>query len=161
MSNTPPKKIPKIESVHVNKKALFDFDVLETLEAGIGLLGAEVKSIREGGCNLKGSYVVLASGRPTIVGMRVSPYSHAPNLKHALDPTREREIFLKRKDIDRLMGKVKEKGVTLIAIEVYFKGSLLKLKVALVKGRKEHDKKQVLRERDLDRDAQKSISERG
>lgn len=92
--------------------------------------------------------------------MRVSPYSHSPNLKHALDPVREREVFLKRKDIDRLSGKVKEKGVTLIATEVYFKGSLLKLKVALVKGRKEHDKKQVLRERDLDRDARRSISER-
>lgn len=161
MSNSPSKKTPKIESVHVNKKALFDFEILETFEAGIGLLGAEVKSIREGGCNLKGSFVVLASGRPTVVGMRVSPYSHAPNLKHALDPVRERDVFLKRKDVDRLMGKVKEKGVTLIATEVYLKGSLIKLKVALARGRKEFDKKQVLRERDLDRDAKRSISERG
>lgn len=160
MSNSASKKTPKITSLHVNKKALFDFDVLETLEAGIRLTGAEVKSVREGGCNLKGSYVVLASGNPVITGMRVSPYSHAPNLAHASDPVREREVFLKRKDIDRLVGKVKEKGVTLIATEIYLKGSLVKLKIALVKGRKEHDKKQVLRERDLDRDAARQVSER-
>lgn len=133
MSNSESRKPPKIESVHSNKKALFDFDVLETFEAGIELLGTEVKSIREGGCNLKGSYVVLASGRPTIVGMRVSPYSRSPKLAHALDPVRERNVFLKRRDIDRLTGKIKEKGVTLIATEIYLKGNLVKLKVALAK----------------------------
>lgn len=133
MSNSENRKPPKIESVHSNKKALFDFDVLETFEAGIELLGTEVKSIREGGCNLKGSYVVLASGRPTVVGMRVSPYSRSPKLAHALDPVRERGVFLKRRDIDRLTGKIKEKGVTLIATEIYLKGNLVKLKVALAK----------------------------
>lgn len=158
--NSPERKIPKITSVHSNKKALFDFDVIENFEAGIKLTGAEVKSVREGGCNLKGSYVVLASGNPVITGMRIAPYSHATALKHAFDPVREREIFLKRKDIDRLAGKVKEKGVTLIATEVYLKGTLVKVKVALARGRKAHDKKQVLRERDLDRDAARSISER-
>jgi SsrA-binding protein len=133
MSNSESRKSPKIESVHSNKKALFDFDVLETFEAGIELLGTEVKSIREGGCNLKGSYVVLASGRPTVVGMRVSPYSRSPKLAHSLDPVRERNVFLKRRDIDRLTGKIKEKGVTLIATEIYLKGNLVKLKVALAK----------------------------
>lgn len=133
MSNSESRKPPRIESVHSNKKALFDFDVLETFEAGIELLGTEVKSIREGGCNLKGSYIVLASGRPTIVGMRVSPYSRSPKLAHALDPVRERNVFLKRWDIDRLTGKIKEKGVTLIATEIYLKGNLVKLKVALAK----------------------------
>lgn len=160
MTDTP-KPSPKITVVHSNKKALFDFDVLESLEAGIKLTGAEVKSVRDGGANLKGSYVVVASGHPVISGMRIAPYGHAANLKHAFDPVREREIFLKRKDIDRLMGKVKEKGVTLIATEVYLKGTLVKIKVALARGRKAHDKKQVLRERDLDRDAARSISERG
>lgn len=158
--NNPERKIPKIASVHSNKKALFDFDVIESFEAGIKLTGAEVKSVREGGCNLKGSYVVLASGNPVITGMRIAPYSHAVSLRHAFDPVREREIFLKRKDIDRLAGKVKEKGVTLIATEVYLKGTLVKVKVALARGRKAHDKKQVLRERDLDRDAMRAVSER-
>ncbi len=160
MSHSETRKSPKIEGVHSNKKALFDFDVLETLEAGIELLGTEVKSVREGGCNLKGSYVILASGRPVIVGMRISPYSRAPKLAHALNPVRERKVFLKRRDIDRLTGKIKEKGVALIATEVYFKGNLIKLKVALARGRKSHDKKQVLKERDLDRDARRSVSER-
>lgn len=151
---------PKIETVHSNRKALFDYEILENFEAGIKLTGAEVKSVREGGCNLKGSYVVLASGRPIITGMRISPYSHAANLRHAFDPTRDRDVFLKRKDITRLMGKIKEKGVTLIATEVYLKGSLVKVKIALARGRKAHDKKQVLKERDLDRDARRSVSER-
>lgn len=157
----PKRTSPKIETVHFNRKALFDYEILESFEAGVKLTGAEVKSVREGGCNLKGSYVVLASGLPVITGMRISPYSHAANLRHAFDPTRERDILLKRRDIDRLIGKIKEKGVTLIATEVYLKGSLVKLKIALVRGRKAHDKKQVLKERDIERDARRSLSERG
>ncbi len=151
---------PKITQVAQNKKALFDFEVLETLEAGVKLFGWEVQSLREGGCNLKGSYVIIAGGRAVVTGMRISPYSHAPGIKGAVDPTRDRELFLKRKDLDRLAGKVKEKGVALIATEAYFKGNLAKIQVALARGRKAYDKKQVLKERDLDRDARRMVSER-
>jgi SsrA-binding protein len=155
------KTSPKIESVHANRKALFDFEVLETFEAGIKLLGWEVKSLREGGCNLKGSYVVLAGGRPVITGMRISPYSHATTTRGLVDPVRERDVLLKKRDIERLAGKVKEKGISLIATEVYFKGNLAKLKLALGRGRKAHDKRQLLKERDIERDAVRSVSERG
>ena len=154
--NTSLERKNTIVSVHSNKKALFDYEVIKEYEAGIALFGHEVKSIRAKQCNLKGAYVTLQSGTPILRGFHISPYSGIGN-KTAIDPTRERILLLHKNDILSLAAKLKEKGLALIPTEVYLKGNLIKLKVALTKGRKKYDKKQLLKERDLDRNAQISI----
>lgn len=144
-------------SLHTNKKALFDYEIVQGYEAGIKLTGSEVKSIRAKQCNLKGSYVTLASGRPIIKGFHISPYASLGN-KKAIDPAYDRELFLRRKTIDYLSGKLKEKGFSLIPTEVYSKGNLIKISVALARGRKHFEKKQVLKERDVSRDMEREMS---
>ncbi|MDD2891850.1 MAG: SsrA-binding protein SmpB [Candidatus Gracilibacteria bacterium] len=143
-------------SLHVNKKALFDYEIVQGYEAGIKLTGPEVKSIRAKQCNLKGAYVSLASGRPILKGFHISPYEHLPH-KLGINPTADREILLKGKDIDYLTGKMKEKGFSLIPTEVYLKGNLIKILIALARGRKVFEKKQVLKERDVSRDMDREI----
>lgn len=143
-------------SLHVNKKALFDYEIVQGYEAGVKLTGPEVKSIRAKQCNLKGAYVSLASGRPVIKGLHVSPYENLPH-KLGINPTADREIFLHKKTIDYLTGKLKEKGFSLIPTEVYSKGNLIKISVALARGRKVFEKKQVLKERDVTRDMDHEI----
>ncbi len=143
-------------SLHINKKALFDYEIVQGFEAWIKLIWSEVKSIRAKQCNLKGSYVSLASGRPILKGFHVSPYIHIP-YKLGINPTADREILLKKKDIDSLIGKMKEKGFSLIPTEVYSKGNLIKISVALARGRKVFEKKQVLKERDVNRDMDREI----
>ncbi|OIP52559.1 SsrA-binding protein [Candidatus Gracilibacteria bacterium CG2_30_37_12] len=143
-------------SLHVNKKALFDYEIVQGYEAGIKLTGPEVKSVRAKQCNLKGSYVSLASGRPILKGLHISPYEHLPH-KLGIDPSADREIFLHKKTIDYLTGKLKEKGFSLIPTEVYSKGNLIKISVALARGRKVFEKKQVLKERDVNRDMEREI----
>ena len=119
-------------------------------------MGHEVKSIRAKQCNLKGSFVSLASGVPVLRKFHISPYAGLGN-KAAVDPLRERTLLLHKKDILALSSRLREGGVTLIPTRIYQKGNLIKLSVALAKGRKKYDKKQVLKERDLDRSAQISI----
>ncbi len=143
-------------SLHVNKKALFDYEIVQGYEAWIKLTGPEVKSIRAKQCNLKGSYVSLASGRPILKGFHVSPYANLPH-KLGVNPTADREVLLKKKDIDYLTGKMKEKGFSLIPTEVYSKGNLIKVCVTLARGRKVFEKKQVLKERDVTRDMDREI----
>lgn len=143
-------------SLHVNKKALFDYEIVQGYEAWIKLTGPEVKSVRAKQCNLKGSYVSLASGRPILKGLHISPYANLPH-KLGINPTADREIFLHKKTIDYLVGKMKEKGFSLIPTEVYSKGNLIKISVALARGRKVFEKKQVLKERDVSRDMDREI----
>lgn len=147
-----------IFSLHVNKKALFDYEIVQGYEAGIKLTGGEVKSIRAKQCNLKGSYVSLASGRPILKGFHISPYEHLGN-KKAMESAIDREIFLHKNDIDHLKGKLKEKGFSLIPTEVYSKGNLIKISVGLARGRKEFEKKQVLKERDVGRDMEREMKD--
>ncbi|MFA6090273.1 MAG: SsrA-binding protein SmpB [Candidatus Gracilibacteria bacterium] len=143
-------------SLHVNKKALFDYEIVQGYEAGIKLTGPEVKSLRAKQCNLKGSYISLTSGRPILKGLHISPYEHLPH-KLGINPTADREIFLHKKTIDYLLGKLKEKGFSLIPTEVYSKGNLIKISVALARGRKVFEKKQVLKERNVNRDMEREI----
>lgn len=151
-------KKPTIQVLHENKKALFDYEVLKDYEAGIKLSGYEVKSIRNKHCNLKGSYVSLQSGRPYLKGFHVSPYKEAFG-SHLVDPDHDRELFIHKKEIIYLSSKLKEKGFSLIPLEVYLKGNLIKIKIALAKGRKSFEKKQVLKERDVNREMQRAIKE--
>ncbi len=135
-----------------NKKAYFDYEILDSWEAGIELFWHEVKSLRAGHVNLKGSYISLLSGTPYIKSMHVTPWKTLVNRQN-LPGDRDRKIFLHKKTIVQLLSKQKEGGFAIIPLELYFKGSLIKLRVWLCKWRKEYDKKQVLKERTLDKEA--------
>ncbi|MDC0506149.1 SsrA-binding protein SmpB [Candidatus Gracilibacteria bacterium] len=135
-----------------NKKAYFDYEILSSYEAGIELLGHEVKSIRAKQVNLKGSYISMQSGRPVMKSAHISAYKILPN-KDAIPVDRDRKLFLHKKDIEYLKEKSKAGGFTIIPLRLYYKGNLIKLEVGLAKGRQKHQKKQVLKERTMEREA--------
>lgn len=132
-----------------NKKALFDYEILEEHEAGIELFGWEVRSMREKWAQLRGSHVTIRGGFAQIMGMHVSPYKFAQDADVGVK--RDRKLFLRKNVMLRLEQKTGEKGVTLIPTRVYFKWNLVKVSVALAKGRKEYDKREVLKKRDTQR----------
>ena len=138
-----------------NKKALHDYQILESYEAGIALLGTEVKSLRSGKANLKDSYAVLRSGEVWLQGLHISPYSHGNLNNH--DPERQRKLLLRRKEILKLIGKIKESGLTLIPLELYFKGPHVKVALALARGKKQYDKREAIAKRDSDREIRRSL----
>ena len=132
-----------------NRKARFDYEVIEEFEAGIRLYGEEVKSIRKGSINLRGSYILITNGHPALVGVHISEY---PGGMRKLEPQRERELLMRQNEITRYESKIKEMWATLVPMEIYSKGNLIKVRVALVKGRKKWEKKQLLKERDIERE---------
>jgi SsrA-binding protein len=137
--------------VATNKKAKFNYEILESIEAGISLLGTEVKSIREGGISLKESHAEIKGGEVFIVNCHISPYEAASRFNH--NPRRERKLLLHRREIKRLIGKIQEKGLTLIPTKVFFndKGRV-KVEVSLAKGKRTYEKRQAIRERDHKRE---------
>lgn len=134
-----------------NKKALFNYELIEILEAGISLLGSEVKSIREGMVSLKESYAEIKEGEVFLINCHVSPYDPANIFNH--DPLREKKLLLHRKEIKRLIGKIKEKGLTLVPVKVLLndKGRI-KVEIALAKGKRVYQKRETIRQRDQDRE---------
>ncbi|MFC2164433.1 SsrA-binding protein SmpB [Acidobacteriota bacterium] len=134
-----------------NKKAFFNYEILETFEAGIALLGTEVKSVREGRISLKESYAEVKDGEVFLVNCHISPYEAANRFNH--DPMRERKLLLHRREIKRLSGKIREKGLTLVPTKVLFndKGRV-KVEIGLAKGKRAYQKRDVIRERDRDRE---------
>ncbi|MBW7954632.1 SsrA-binding protein SmpB [Candidatus Gracilibacteria bacterium] len=141
-----------IKTITKNKKAYFDYEILETWEAGVELFGYEVKRVRAGQINLKGSYISLLSNIPYIKQSHITPWKTLVN-KESVAGNRDRKIFLHKKTINYLSGKYKEGGFAIIPLEFYFSGSLIKVKVGLCKGRKEYNKKQLLKERTIDKEA--------
>lgn len=135
-----------------NKKAFFDYEILETGEAGIELFGHEVKSIRAKHVNLKGSYISVVNGELFLKGMHISPWKWLSNTS-ILEPERPRKIFLPKKKILYYSGKIKEGGYTILALSIYLKGSLIKVQVSLAKGKKSYQKKQTLKEKSLEKEA--------
>ncbi|NDK09302.1 SsrA-binding protein SmpB [Candidatus Gracilibacteria bacterium] len=135
-----------------NKKAYFDYEILESQEAGIELQGHEVKSVRAKQVNLKGSYVSMNQGQLFLKGMNISPWKTLAS-RDILETQRPRKIFLHKKKILYFGSKVKEGGYTILATEIYLKGGLIKVRVALAKGKKSFQKKQSLKERSLDKEA--------
>jgi len=135
-----------------NKKAFFDYDIIETDEAGIELKGYEVKSIRNKHVNLKGAYIVERNTELFVKSMHVTALKSLAH-RESVDVERERKIFLPKKRIVYYSSKMKEGGYSLVPLELYFKGSLIKMRVALAKGKKAYQKKQVLKERTLDKEA--------
>lgn len=158
MDNTV-KKIPKITHLLVNKKALNDYEVLKEYECWIKLVWFEVKSIRDNHFHLKASFVTIREWRIYIQKFHISPYKMFTN-PTAYDPESERELFLHKKDITSLLQKIKEKWFTIIPTEVYLKWNLIKIKIALAKWKKEYEKKESLKKKDIDMEIRRSLSER-
>jgi SsrA-binding protein len=138
-------------TISVNKPAYFHYDILETFEAGVALVGSEVKSVKEGRISLKGSFAEVRNGEVFLVGAHISPYEPANRFNH--DPLRPKKLLLHNREIKRLTGKIQEKGLTLVPLKVVSneKGRI-KVDLGLAKGKKAYDKKEATKERDLNRE---------
>jgi SsrA-binding protein len=147
-----------VKVVCQNRKAYHDYQIEETLEAGIALLGTEVKSLREGKANLKDSYVILKGGEAFLLNCHISPYSHGNIANH--EPLRTRKLLLHRKEIDRLGGKAAAKGYTLIPLKIYFKDSFAKVEIGLARGKKFFEKRDTIKEREAKREIERAMKNR-
>jgi len=141
-----------------NRKALHDYHVLETWEAGLVLRGTEVKAIREGGINLRDSFARVDKGEIWLENVHVSPYSHTGYAHH--DERRSRKLLLHRHEILKLIGRVREKGLTLVPLRMYFKNGRVKVALALVKGKQAHDKRETIRRREVERETRAAVKAR-
>lgn len=138
-----------------NKKAYHDYFIEDTYEAGICLVGTEVKSLRMGKCSIKESFIRIENGEVIVYGMHISPYEKG-NIFNK-DPLRPRKLLLHRYEINKITGKIAEKGYTLVPLRVYFKGSLTKVEIGLAKGKKLYDKRQDIAKKDMRREAEKDF----
>ena len=138
-----------------NKKAYHDYFILDTYETGISLAGTEVKSLRMGKCSIKESFVRIENGEVFIYGMHISPYEKG-NIFNK-DPLRPRKLLLHKYEINKLLGKTKEKGIAIVPMKVYFKGSLVKVEIGLAKGKKLYDKRQDIAKKDQQREASRDF----
>ena len=141
-----------------NRKARFDYEILESFEAGMVLLGTEVKAIREGGVNLRDSYARLDNGEVWLLNVHINPYSHGGSAHH--DERRQRKLLLHRHEIRKLTGKVAEKGLTLVPLEMYFKNGRVKVVLALARGKQVHDNRETIRRREVDRETRAAVKAR-
>ncbi|HEX9917045.1 MAG TPA: SsrA-binding protein SmpB [candidate division Zixibacteria bacterium] len=144
--------------VCTNRKAHYLYEVLESLEAGLVLVGTEVKSLRSGKANLKDSFAIFKNGELFVLNMHVSPYEQGN--RYNLNPTRPRKLLLHKKEMRKLFGKVAERGLTLIPLKLYFKGKVAKIELALAKGKKVYDRKRDIKERDMQREMQRAFREK-
>jgi SsrA-binding protein len=145
------KKDPKdVVSVARNKRARFDYHILETFEAGVVLTGTEVKSLRHGKATIGDAFGVVRDGEIFLLNAHIPPYEQGGYVNH--DPTRSRKLLLHRREIRRLIGAVEREGLTLVPLELYFKNGVAKVAVALAKGKKLHDKRESERQRDAERE---------
>lgn len=144
--------------VATNRQAAFRYDLLERLEAGLELQGSEVKSLREGGVQLKDAYAEVRDGQVWLQNMHIAPYKPAARENH--EPERPRKLLLHRREIERLIGKTAERGLTLVPTRVYFKGPRAKVEIALAKGRDQRDKRRSIKEREQKREIDRALSER-
>ncbi len=143
-----------------NKKAYFNYEILEKFEAGLVLIGTEVKSIRSGRLNLAGSYVIIRGEEPYLIGATIPPYQ-PKNAPADYDPEKPRKLLLNKKEINYLIGKTKERGLTLIPLKVYTKNAKIKLEFGIGKGRKKIDKREIIKKREVKREIEKELKSRG
>ncbi len=144
--------------IATNRKAYHDYEILETYEAGIVLRGTEVKSLRESQVNFKDCYAAVDNGEAWLIGCYISPYHHGTDANHA--PERKRKLLLHRREIQRLLGKVAERGLTMIPLRLYFKSGRAKCELGLARGKKLHDKRASIREREAKREMAKEARAR-
>ena len=148
-----------IKVVARNKKAFHDYHIIDRYVAGIELLGSEVKSLREGKANLKESFVIVLEGEAFLMGMHIAPYSHTGFEGH--DPLRKRRLLLHKREIRKLYSSTAEKGCTIVPLELYFdKKGKAKTVIALVKGKRQYDKRDVIKARDMQRETERELSRR-
>lgn len=141
-----------------NRKAYHDYAIEETIEAGIQLLGTEVKSLRAGKANLNDSYVIIKDSEAFLFNCHISPYTHGNIMNH--EPMRTRKLLLHKKELERLIGKIRQKGFTLIPLKIYFKGSYAKVEVGLAKGKKTYEKREAIKEREAKRTIERVMKNR-
>jgi len=144
-----------IKIVAQNKKARYDYHILDTWEAGVALLGTEVKSLRAGNANLKDGYARIQNGEVFLHNCHISPYEKGTHANH--DPLRVRKLLLNRKEIRKLTGRVEEKGLTLVALKIYFKRGRAKVEIGLARGKKLHDKREAIAKRETGRELDRAM----
>jgi SsrA-binding protein len=152
------KKTSGEKLIASNRKAFHDYSILEKLEAGIVLLGTEVKSIREGRINLKDSYAMIREGEPVLLNCHISPYSHGNRENH--DPVRTRKLLLHQKEILKLIVKTQEKGLALVPLRVYLSRGRVKVELGVARGKKEYDKRETERQKEIDRETRAAMKSR-
>ncbi|BAW96528.1 SsrA-binding protein [[Synechococcus] sp. NIES-970] len=148
-----------IKLVSDNRQARFQYEILETLEAGVQLKGTEVKSVRAGKVNLRDGYVLIRNNEAWLLNVHISPYNASGDYFNH-EPKRDRKLLLHRKEIRRLIGQLEQKGLTLIPLKMYLKGSLVKLSLGLGRGKKLHDKRETLKRRQDDREMARALKHR-
>jgi len=144
--------------IATNRRARHEYEILDTMEAGLVLTGTEVKALRAGKANLKDSYAKIVRGELFLVNSHISQYSHGSYNNH--DPVRERKLLLHKKEIRKLIGKVEQTGLTLVPLKLYFKRGKAKVQLAVAKGKKIHDKRQSIAKRDSDREIRRELKEK-
>jgi len=144
--------------VATNRQASYRYDLLERVEAGMQLQGSEVKSLRDGGVQIKDAYAEVRDGEVWLQNMHIAPYKPAAQENH--EPERPRKLLLHRREIERLIGKTAERGLTLVPTRVYFKGSNAKVEIALAKGKDQRDKRRSIKDREVKREIDRAMSER-
>jgi SsrA-binding protein len=154
----PKSDSPGMATLATNRKALFHYEVLERAEAGLALVGTEVKSIRDGGLSFSDSWVDLRSGELWLVGCRIAPYSHGNLMNHV--PDRDRKLLLHKREILKLGGRATERGLTLVPLRVYLKNGRVKLEVGLARGKQLRDKREAIKRKDLERETRRVLSSR-
>jgi SsrA-binding protein len=141
-----------------NRKAYHDYHIEDSIEAGIALLGTEVKSLREGKASLKESYVMIKEGEAFLLNCHINPYTHGNRMNH--DPLRTRKLLLHRKELNSLAGKATEKGFTLIPLKIYFKDSFAKVQIGLAKGKRLFEKRETIKAREARREIERAMKDR-
>jgi SsrA-binding protein len=159
VSRETPPPAERRQSVARNPKATHDYHILEKWEAGIVLTGTEVKSLRNGKASIKEAYARVRNGEVFLEGMNITPYEQGNRYNH--DPVRSRKVLLHRREIEKLIGAVEQKGLTLIALELYFRNGRAKVTLALGRGKKLHDKREDLKRRAVERETARAVSIKG
>jgi SsrA-binding protein len=142
-----------------NRKAFFNYEILDRVEAGISLRGTEVKSIRDGGLSFRDAYVEFRGGEMFLVGCRIGPYSHGNILNHPEE--RDRKLLLHKRELLKLGGKATEKGFTIVPLKAYLRNGRVKVEIGLARGKKSHDKREALKRKDVERETRQAMRERG
>ncbi|KPL00626.1 MAG: SsrA-binding protein [candidate division Zixibacteria bacterium SM23_73_3] len=148
----------QIRVIATNRKAHHLYHIVDTYEAGVALVGTEVKSLRQGKANFKDSYATVEKGEIFLRNMHISPYDQASRFNH--DPTRPRKLLLHKVEIKRLLGKTTERGFTLVPLKIYFKGKVAKVELALAIGKKLFDRRKTIKDREIQRELRRALKER-
>ena len=144
--------------IATNRKAFFNYEILDKAEAGVVLRGTEVKSIREGGFNFRDSYVEFKGGELFLVGCRIGPYSHGNLLNHAED--RVRKLLLHKREILKLGGRASERGLTIVPLRAYLRNGRVKIEIGLARGKRVHDKREAIKRKDIERETRQAVRAR-